>query len=382
MTDSAPPAPPTPAAGRPLRVLHVLSAMNRGGIETWLMQVLRRQDPARVTFELLLFTPEGGAYDPELRALGITVRRCPSPRRVGAFLGCLWRTLRAGHYDVVHSHVHHFSGVILFVAWLAGVRGRVAHSHLNTEGPDRASGAPRRLYLRAMKAAIARASSEGLAVSDQAAGALFGPRWRTQEQWRVLPLGLDPAPYTRPTDRAALRASLGLAPEALVLGHIGWFRPAKNHPFLLRVFAEVLARRPEARLLLIGEGEQQAEVQALAGELGVLDAVVFAGPRDDVPALLQVMDVFVFPSHIEGLGLALIEAQMAGLSCVTADHLPPEAWLPGASVTALPLAAGAATWAQAILKVAGQPAQFPAPHPYDLTHSLPLLLERYEHYRR
>jgi glycosyltransferase involved in cell wall biosynthesis len=366
---------------RPVRVLHVLTAMNRGGIETWLMQVLRAQDAASVRYELLLLSEQAGDYDAELRELGVPVHRCPPPNAPAAFLRGVWRTLRRGHYDVVHSHVHQFSGVVLALARLAGVPGRLAHSHLDSRSLDRAARWPRRAYLALMNRMIAAHASEGVAVSDQAAQALFGPGWQRAGR-RVIPLGLDPAPYTAPVDRPALRADLGIAAEALVIGHIGWFRPAKNHEFLLRVFAEVRRRRPDARLLLIGVGELLEPVRAQADELGVLSAVIFAGSRSDVPALLQLMDVFVFPSRLEGLGLALIEAQMAGLPCISAEGLPTESRLPGTDLSVLPLDAGAAAWAEAVLGGAGRGRRYPSSQPFDLAHSVPLFLERYEQYRR
>lgn len=354
--------------------------MNRGGIETWLMQVLR-QPGAAVQYELLLLSFQVGDYEPELAALGVRVHRCPPPNSP-AFVRCVLDVLRRGHYDVVHSHVHHFSGAVLALARLSGVPGRLAHSHLDSRVLDRAARWPRKLYLRLMTALIAAHASEGVAVSDQAAAALFGPQWRRKPERRVVPLGIDPQPYTVPVDVQALRQSLDLPGEALVIGHVGWFRTQKNHAFLLRVFAEIWRRRPDARLLLVGGGELMDQVRLQALELGVLEAVVFAGSRSDVPALLRVMDVFVFPSLHEGLGLAVIEAQMVGLACVHTAGLPPESRLPGTDVTALPLDAGAPAWADAVLEAAGRSRQYPSAQPYDLAHSTALFLERYDHYRR
>lgn len=370
----------------PLRVVHVLTAMNRGGIETWLMQVLRNHDPAKVHYELLLLSEQVGAYDQELHDLGIAVQRCPPPQSGLNFIQCVFRTLKRGRYDVVHSHVHQFSGVVLALASLAGIRGRIAHSHLDTRPIDQSGRWTRRLYLRAMKALIARFATEGLAVGTEAAAALFGEHWARPQRrgppLQVLPLGIDARPYEVPVDEQAVRRSLGIAPDALVLGHVGWFNPRKNHSFLLEVFTQVRRQRPDARLLLIGVGELMEQVRAEALERGVLEAVIFAGSRGDVPALLRSMDVFMFPSKQEGLGLAVIEAQMSGLPCVTASHLPTEAHMPGSNLTVLALNAGVSAWTEAVLSAAKSQRRRPSSNPFDLQASMRLYEESYARYRR
>ncbi|WP_407541851.1 glycosyltransferase (plasmid) [Deinococcus radiomollis] len=370
---------------RPLRVLHVVSAMNRGGIETWLMQVFRSQDQARVRNELMTFSAAPGDYDDELRALEVPVWRCPPLGSALAFARCMFGTMRRERFDVVHSHPHQFSGVVLLLARLAGIPGRIAHSHIDTRAPDRSAGLPRRVYLSVMNTLLRLCATEGVAVSAPAAEALFGEGWQRQDRCRVLPLGLDLSAYAPPADahaeRAATRASFGFGPDTLLIGHVGWFIPVKNHTFLLRVFAEVAGRLPEARLLLIGVGELTAEVREQAERLGIINRVVFAGSRGDVPGLLRAMDVFVFPSLAEGLGLALIEAQVSGLPCVLADQLPAESRLPGAVLFPVPLAAGPEAWADAVLQAAATPHHVPETHGVDLAQAVRLLEGRYAHYR-
>ena len=353
--------------------------MQPGGIESWLMEVLRRENPLEVRHELLLHSAEVGAYDAELRELGIAVWRCPPPGQPLAFARCFLGTLRAGHYDIVHSHVHFFSGAVLALSALAGVPGRLAHSHTDSAASDAQAGRRRSMYLRLMRGLIRMCASEGLAVSQQAADALFGPDWPRR---RVMALGLDTHRLREAGDPLATRRALNIAPDALLIGHVGRFVREKNHAFLLEVFAELLRLRPDARLLLVGGGELRGEVRAQAEALGLAESVIFAGLRQDIPALLGVMDVFVLPSYQEGLGLALIEAQLAGVPCLSAGHLPPESRLGGSSLCILPLSAGAPRWARALLEVAQEPRRFPENHAYDLADAMTHFRERYERYRR
>ncbi|MGY2895363.1 glycosyltransferase [Deinococcus sp. UYEF24] len=373
-----------PNGRRPLRILHVVTAMNRGGIETWLMQVFRSQDTARVHNELMTFTAAPGDYDDELHELGVAVWRAPPPTSPLAFLRGMFGVMQRGRFDVVHSHPHQFSGVILLLARLARIPGRIAHSHIDTRELDRAASWPRRLYLRLMSTLIAHCATEGVAVSAPAAEALFGEQWQDGGRNRILPLGLDLTAYRSLADtaaeRTATRASFGFSPEDLVVGHVGWFIPVKNHAFLIQVFAEVASRLPRARLLLIGVGELTADVQRQSERLGIRDRMVFTGSRGDVPDLLRAMDVFVFPSLAEGLGLALIEAQVSGLPCVMADHLPAESRLAGAVLFPVPLAAGPEAWADAVIQASASPHSLPDTRGIDLTQTVRLLEERYAHY--
>ena len=147
--------------------------------------------------------------------------------------------------------------------------------------------------------------------------------------------------------REEMRRHLGLADE-LVIGHVGRFNPQKNHSFLIDIFAALLKKEPNAVLLLAGGGEDMTKIQAKAQILGIAEHVRFLGVRSDVADLMQAMDVFVFPSLYEGLGIALIEAQAAGLPCVVSDTIPHEAYLTDL-VDSESLSAPAEKWAEKIL---------------------------------
>lgn len=309
----------------PLRVLHVVARMNRGGVETWLVQFLRNLDPARARMDFLVTVAEPGHYDEEIRALGSALIPCESPSNPALFATRLLAAIRShGPYDVVHSHIHHYSGFVLALAQQAGVPVRIAHSHSNTRDFDEKAPLARRLYLALMTAAIRRSATHGLAASTPAAAALFGPEWRRDPRFAVARCGLDFAAFQEPVDASAVRADLGLARDALVLVNVGRFDPMKNHAFLLRVLCALLPLVPHAALLLVGDGPERGPVQADAARLGLRERAVFAGVREDVPRILRASDVFVFPSLREGLPLVVLEAQAAGLPIVLSDRITRE----------------------------------------------------------
>lgn len=343
-----------PGNGRtgPVRVLHVLECMNRCGLETWLMHVLRHIDRDRFRMDFVVHASVPGAYDDEIRALGSEVIPCLHPSRPWTYARNFRRILRElGPYDVVHSHVHHFSGLVLRMAGAAGVPIRIAHSHLDTTRLQAGAGSLRGAYLALMNRWIARYSTTRLAASCPAAEALFGTGRGDCDRYRVLHCVVDLEPFRQPADRDAVRAELGIPPDAFVIGHVGRFAPQKNHTFLVEIFGELVRREPSAHLLLVsGEGELLPAVEWQLARAGLAERVVFTGSRPDVPRLmLGAMDVFLFPSRFEGLGLVLVEAQAAGLPCVISDVVPEEADVVPGLVRRMSLARPAEAWAEAIL---------------------------------
>ncbi len=334
-----------------IRVLHVLGGLDRGGVETWLLHVLRHMDRQAFHMDFLVHQAGPGAYDDEVRTLGSRIYPCSQPHRPRQYARKFKAILREhGPFDIVHSHVHHYSGYVLRLAHEAGVPMQIAHSHNDTSPLDVEAGLLRRGYLALMRRWIRRYATHGLAASRKAAVSLFGPRWAADPRWQVLYYGLDLAPFQDAVDRAAVRAELGISPSALVIGHVGRFDRQKNHAFLVDIFAEVVRRNADSILLLVGEGDLRPAIEEMLSRRGLTSRVRFTGSRPDVPRLmLGAMDAFVFPSWFEGLGLVLVEAQAAGLPCVISDAIPEEAILVEPLVRRVSLAQTSSAWAAEVL---------------------------------
>lgn len=142
------------------------------------------------------------------------------------------------------------------------------------------------------------------------------------------------------------RKALGIPQDAFVIGHVGRFNPVKNHKFLVEVFREVTTIRSNAFLLMIGAGST-TDIENALDEYGLGDRYLILANRSDVHEIMRTMDVFVFPSICEGLGIAMIEAQVSGLRCVASDTIPAEAFKTERAI-ALPLG-DPKRWAEVIL---------------------------------
>jgi glycosyltransferase involved in cell wall biosynthesis len=369
---------------KPIRVLHVLGSMNRGGVETWLMHVLRHIDRERFQIDFLVHTDRPAAYDEEVLSLGSTILRCPHTENPLRYARQFLRIARQrSPYNVLHSHVHHFSGFVLTLGRITGIPVRIAHSH--TTATASRSDIIRKTYLRSMERLIHAYCTQGFAVSAEAAAALFGPEWSADRRFRVFYCGIDVTPFQTAFDPVAVRATLGFSAGDIIFGHVGRFDPTKNHLFFLEVAAEILSREPRARFLLVGDGPLRPEVERRAAVLGLTAKIVFAGLRSDIPRLMMsALDVFLLPSIREGLPLVLMETQAAGLPCIASDALTAEAIVNPTLVRRLPLSAGAREWARVACETAKVPrveglraVQIVAASPFDIRMGTRYLSDAY-----
>jgi glycosyltransferase involved in cell wall biosynthesis len=338
------------------RILHAVGGMGRGGVESWLMHVLRRADPQRYQMDFLVRTTREQAHDPEIRALGGRVIPCEDHARPWRFARRFGEVMRShGPYDVVHSHLPHYSGFLLRLAARHEVPVRIVHSHNDTRIADAARSRLWRGYARLMRSWIWRYATVRLAASRVAAESLFGPDWRRDERSRILYCGIDLHEFEPDQSPAETRSMLGLPADALVIGHAGRFAWQKNHAYLLRVAAAAMQKVPRTWVLLVGDGPLRGEMEQLTQSLGIADRVVFAGSRGDVPRLMTgAMDVLLFPSHHEGLSIVLLEAQAAGLPCVLSEGLAEEGDAVPELITRLPLDAPLEQWVAVTMDVAGR----------------------------
>lgn len=196
---------------------------------------------------------------------------------------------------------------------------------------------------------ILKNATDFLACSVKAAKWLYGLQFR---DYTIINNGIDLENYKYNKDiRIRYRKELGIE-DKFVIGHVGRFVKQKNHTFLIDIFKEITICNENSILLMAGDGELFEEIKYKAEVYGLKDKCMFLGIREDVPELLQAMDIFVFPSLFEGLGIVLVEAQANGLPCVVSDEIPREAFLTD-EITKISLKSNAKYWAEQIMRYKG-----------------------------
>lgn len=304
--------------GSPVRILHVVVNMNRGGAETLIMNLYRNIDRAKVQFDFL--TCKEGVFDAEIRKMGGTIHRIPYVSDVGHFkyIRELNSFFSKHSYQIVHSHMDKMSGLVLRSAKKAGVPVRISHSH-NTKSEG---GLAVRMYKWFAGKLIPANATELFACSDFAAEWLFHGRARNT---KIVKNGIEAEQFTFSNAiRNDVRKELNIKKDTFVLGHVGRLSPQKNHLFLIDLFEKFYRQYSNSLLLLTGDGPLRNEIENKIRERDLVDKVRLIGIRNDVERILHGFDVFVFPSLHEGLPVSLIEAQGAGLPCLISEEISQE----------------------------------------------------------
>lgn len=367
-----------------MKILHVVGTMNPGGTETWLLNVLRHIDRDAHQLSFCTFGSNPGIYAEEIVGLGGQIIPCLLSSNLLSFIRRFHQILRQGHYDLVHGHVHYFSGLIMKLSYDAGVRIRIAHAH--TGAPERAFSPSRKLYATLMKQAIHRYATHGIAASQEAASILFGPLWKNDPRWRIVYCGIDLEPFRQRVDRFRVRSELGIPLDAKVVGHVGRFLPVKNHSLLVDIAVELQKCTPNVWFILVGDGPQRIQIQDQVRQLSLADRFIFTGVRSDIPRLMQgAMDVFCMPSRFEGLPLVVLECQAAALPVVLSDVITSEVTVLPHLITRCSLESSPKKWAALVAEALEKPR---IPHteaiavmensPFNIVHSVSSLLRIYQ----
>ncbi len=329
----------------PRRVLLVFTILNRGGAETMAMNYYRHIDRNRLQFDFLVHREEPGVYEEEIRALGGRIFRLPpiSLRRLGDYRKAVAAFFDAHpEYELVHGHCSELGYWIYREAARRKLPFIAAHAHSSPHGIYKNS-LPRFILKRLMRPYL----THRFTCSERCGRWLFGRKGMRDAV--VVRNAIDVERFRHSAEkRAQIRRDMGWE-DRLVVGHVGNFSWPKNHDFLLRVFAELQKSRPDALLVLIGTGgEHEPRIRAEASRPEWRGSVRLLGGRNDIPDLMQGLDVFAFPSLFEGFSVAMLEAQAAGLPIVASDRVPSEGAVAPDGARFLSLKESPALWAEAL----------------------------------
>lgn len=302
-----------------IRVLHVLNSMGYGGIETFLMNVYRKIDKNEVQFDFLVNVKKECAYNEEIRKLGGNIYYLP--KRGIHFLKYKhnWKKFlekEGENFSAIHMHVSSLTDIQPLVeAKKAGIKNRFIHAH-NTHQ----TGIIHNVLNKINQLRINQYATKMFACSSEAGNYCFKAK-----TFEIIKNGIDCSKYQYDIKkREEIRKKLNLEDNEIAVVHVGRFSKQKNHSFLIDFFHDAAIQKENLKLFLIGDGVLKKEIQEKVENLQLKDKVNFLGLRNDINEILQGMDLFVLPSLHEGLPVAGIEAQAAGLKCLFSDTISQE----------------------------------------------------------
>lgn len=300
----------------PIRIAQMMTDMNYGGVEMVVMNYYRHIDRTKVQFDF--FALEGSTIPQreEIEKLGGRVYIVPKYTHLFSYEKAIQKLFKENKYQIVHCHMNTLGVFAMYGAKRAGVPIRILHNH-STAG----KGETKKNIIKYLLRPFATLFPTHLCACGQYSGDwIYGKKTRFEIIKNAI--NLDKFLYNEGT-RDELRSELQIE-DKFVIGHIGRFCYQKNHDLLIDIFNEVLKKKENARLLLIGEGELEEEIKQKVERLGIDDKVIFLGRRNDAYRYYQAMDLFLLPSRYEGLPVVGVEAQAAGLPCIFSSEVTSE----------------------------------------------------------
>lgn len=308
------------------KVLIVIQQLRRGGVEVAAVNFASHLDQNKYKFTYYLQKIES-EQDSELKEIlskshsEIIIKPKTASNYIKQYKDAL-HVIKNGKYDIVHSHVMFYNGLIMLAAKKCGVGKRVSHSHASKWNNKETI--PFKIYRTFMRKLINRYATDKLACGTEAGNYMYGKK-EFKQHGKFIANGIDIEKYHFSKDRRRkMRLELGIRENETLVGHIGTIYRIKNQVFLVEIFAKMLKKDPNMKLVLVGEKVEANKIYKKSQELEISDKIVLLGQRNDVCELLQAFDIMIFPSLNEGLPVSLIEAQAASLPCLISDRVTTE----------------------------------------------------------
>lgn len=301
-----------------IRILYVNGGlMNRGGIESYMMNYYRHFDRSKVQIDFIVHDAGGyGYYDEEIKQMDGRIFVLPKKStHPFTYIHQLKKILNNGEYKIIHTHMDAMGAWVLKAAKECGIPVRIAHSH-NTQ--HLTTNPIKLFFLEKARKNINKYATHRMACSDVAGKWLFGDK-----PFTIVHNAIEVEKFAfKEEERKLIREMYGVNDDEFLIGHVGRFDNQKNHSFLIDVFAEIAKTLPNCKLMLIGEGHLLQNVKEKARGMHLDKKIIFTGVQNNVHKFYNAFDLFVLPSLFEGLGIVAIEAEINGCPSLLSNQVP------------------------------------------------------------
>lgn len=294
-------------------IVHITTGLTFGGFETFLYNYISHMDRSKFNSYIISHEPPHPNCIDKFKKLGFTIYHVP-PKKDGIIknlrsINDLYKTVKP---DIVHAHLTESNYAALFLAKMHHVKTRISHAHVSRPHKN--------IYQRLSCKLTSALATHYVACGKAAAEYLYGKKQAT-----ILPNAFEISAFRfNSVKRSSLRKKLAIKNTDIVYGHVGRFSPEKNQDFVLTIFAKIIKKYPNSKLLLVGDGKTKPQIKKQVHTQHLDKSVIIINATEKVADYYQAMDIFIFPSQFEGLGSALIEAQISGLPCIISDVIPKE----------------------------------------------------------
>ncbi|MCR5837107.1 MAG: glycosyltransferase [Lachnospiraceae bacterium] len=336
-----------------MKILIVAGSMNVGGQENQIMHLVRKSKEDNIQYDFTSHDKEA-FYREEIEAYGgnfieLSYESRPHPIKYSIEM---YKIMKKGNYDIVHAHELFHSGLIIFLAWLAGVPCRFAHAHSWREGSgENGYSFSRRCYHTLMRLLINHFSTTQIACSTWAAKYIFGEKKMSKDSCHIVYNSVDTNEYIENYDRVENGDYCEQDGWKNVI-NVARICSLKNHIFMTSIAKELKVHNKKIRFLFVGDGDDDVkeEIDRIIKEYELSDYIKILGVRKDIGSLLRKSSAFILPSRYEGMPLTMIEAQATGMHCIAADTFSREVDFDIDLVTWLQLTDDVSVWIDAICK--------------------------------
>lgn len=298
-----------------IKVLHIVSSMNAGGVENVVYSYVSLMDKAAFQNDIACYTSENGVFKEKFESIGSTIYKLPSKRHFFKSVMVLYRILKYGEYNVIHVHLDDQSCFALFAAYIAKVRKRIVHTHCGSYEDDKSQF----LHVIMKKCSLYFANTY-FACSKTAAHSFYGKNF---ENVYIMKNGIDVERFRySKIERDNIRCELQYSVDDIVIGNIARLSKEKNPFYLFELYEKVREKHPNVKLLLVGGGFLEDKLREYVISHNLQDKIKLVGAKVDAFRYYNALDLFVLPSVSEGFGLSFVEAQINGLITLASDRVP------------------------------------------------------------
>ncbi len=324
------------------RILQIVPSTGFGGISSMLMNLYRNVDRTKVQFDFAAFNR--GPLHEEICSLGGRVFYFDYIKKQGAlkYVASLRGLInKNGPYTAIHVHNGYKGGFALLAGRLAGIDTRVCHIH--TSNVEQTWQKP---LVPILKSFATYNATKLIACGQEAGKFMYGKR-----DFEVLTNAINTSSFSKvnPKDVQVIRKELGIPDQSIVIGHIGRFSDVKNHDFMVEIAEKLVGMNTDFRMIFVGDGPLKKDIEQKAHEKGLRRNIIFTGLRSDIPELVNLFDLYLFPSLFEGLPVSLLEAQAAALPCLVSTGVPKESDIGSGLIKFMDLSTGSEKWAEDLL---------------------------------